>query len=82
MCLYITLFFISQDSLVLVQKNVSLLSQSLLWFMNKKKKITCHILFMLEDLQKQAQILVLGIRLAVMVSEQVLMLVEGKQNPK
>lgn len=38
MCLYITLFFISQDSLVLVQKNVSLLSQSLLWFMNKKKK--------------------------------------------
>ncbi len=34
---------------------------------------------MLEALQKQAQILALDIRLAVMVSEQV---VEGKQNPK
>lgn len=30
----------------------------------------------------QAQILVLDIRLAVIVSEQVFMLIEGKQNPK
>lgn len=78
---YILLFF-SHDSLVLVLKKKGFTLDSVTIVVYDKKNYIYHIMFMLEDLQMQAQILALDIRLVVMVSEQVLMLSEGKQNPK